>query len=192
MRMLASEARIDMHRLMSGQIGQREYGQITQALESLSEAQLFIDDTAGISVLEMRAKARRLKAEHGLNLLAIDYVQLMTGRGGWPLNCFALPDGRPLYGGTYFPPKQWVSVLHTLSQQWREHPDKALAYADMELPLGSGPDQIMLAPRVQARLVQDLAVQPTDKVLFRDMSFGGEPSWPKNLKRMDREWSCEA
>jgi replicative DNA helicase len=81
MRMLASEARIDMHRLMSGQIGQREYGQITQALESLSDAQLFIDDTAGISVLEMRAKARRLKAEHGLNLLAIDYVQLMTGRG---------------------------------------------------------------------------------------------------------------
>ena len=81
MRMLASEARIDMHRLMSGQIGQREYGQITQALESLSEAQLFIDDTAGISVLEMRAKARRLKAEHGLSLLAIDYVQLMTGRG---------------------------------------------------------------------------------------------------------------
>jgi replicative DNA helicase len=81
MRMLASEARIDMHRLMSGQIGQREYGQITEALESLSEAQLFIDDTAGISVLEMRAKARRLKAEHGLNLLAIDYVQLMTGRG---------------------------------------------------------------------------------------------------------------
>ena len=81
MRMLASEARIDMYRLMSGQIGQREYGQITQALESLSEAQLFIDDTAGISVLEMRAKARRLKAEHGLNLLAIDYVQLMTGRG---------------------------------------------------------------------------------------------------------------
>lgn len=81
MRMLASEARIDMHRLMGGQIGQREYGQITEALESLSEAQLFIDDTAGISVLEMRAKARRLKAEHGLSLLAIDYVQLMTGRG---------------------------------------------------------------------------------------------------------------
>jgi len=81
MRMLASEAKIDTYRLLSGQIGQREYGQITQALETLSEAQLFIDDTAGISVLEMRAKARRLKAEHGLNLLAIDYIQLMTGRG---------------------------------------------------------------------------------------------------------------
>ena len=81
MRMLASEARIDTYRLLSGQIGQKEYGQITHALETLSEAQLFIDDTAGIGVLEMRAKARRLQAEHGLHVLAIDYVQLMTGRG---------------------------------------------------------------------------------------------------------------
>jgi replicative DNA helicase len=81
MRMLASEAKIDTYRLLSGQIGQREYGQITHALETLSEAQMFIDDTAGISVLEMRAKARRLKAEHGLSLLAVDYVQLMTGQG---------------------------------------------------------------------------------------------------------------
>ena len=81
MRMLASEAKIDTYRLLSGQIGQKEYGQITHALETLSEGQLFVDDTAGIGVMEMRAKARRLKAEHGLNLLAIDYVQLMTGRG---------------------------------------------------------------------------------------------------------------
>ncbi len=81
MRMLASEARIDSYRLLSGQIGQREYGSITQALDSLSEAQLYVDDTAGIGVLEMRAKARRLQAEHGLDVLAIDYVQLMTGRG---------------------------------------------------------------------------------------------------------------
>jgi replicative DNA helicase len=81
MRMLASEARIDTYRLLSGQIGQREYGQITHALETLSEAHLFIDDTAGIGVLEMRAKARRLQAEHGLSVLAVDYIQLMTGRG---------------------------------------------------------------------------------------------------------------
>jgi replicative DNA helicase len=81
MRMLASEAKIDNYRLMSGQIGQKEYGQITHALETLSDAQLFIDDTAGIGVLEMRAKARRLQSEHGLDLIAIDYIQLMTGRG---------------------------------------------------------------------------------------------------------------
>ncbi|MGE3277982.1 MAG: replicative DNA helicase [Vicinamibacterales bacterium] len=81
MRMLSSEAKIDSYRLLSGQIGQREYGQITHALDSLSEAQLFVDDTAGIGVIEMRAKSRRLLAEHGLSILAIDYVQLMTGRG---------------------------------------------------------------------------------------------------------------
>jgi replicative DNA helicase len=81
MRMLASEAKIDNYRLMSGQIGQKEYGQITHALETLSDARLYIDDTAGIGVLEMRAKARRLQSEHGLDLLAIDYIQLMTGRG---------------------------------------------------------------------------------------------------------------
>jgi replicative DNA helicase len=81
MRMLASEAKIDNYRLMSGQIGQKEYGQITHALETLSDAHLYIDDTPGIGVLEMRAKARRLQSEHGLNMLSIDYIQLMTGRG---------------------------------------------------------------------------------------------------------------
>ncbi len=81
MRMLASEAKIDNFRLMSGQIGQKEYGNITHALETLSDANLYIDDTAGAGVLEMRAKARRLQAEKGLDLLAVDYIQLMTGRG---------------------------------------------------------------------------------------------------------------
>jgi replicative DNA helicase len=81
MRLLAAEAKIDTYRLLSGQIGQREYGQITHALDSLAEARLHIDDTAGIGVLEMRAKARRLQAEHGLSVLAVDYIQLMTGRG---------------------------------------------------------------------------------------------------------------
>ena len=81
LRMLTSEAQIDSHRLMSGAIGQKDYGRISHALESLSAMRLFIDDTANIGVLEMRAKARRLQAEHGLSLLVIDYIQLMSGRG---------------------------------------------------------------------------------------------------------------
>ncbi len=80
-RLLTSEAHIDSHRLMSGAIGQKDYGRIAHALETLSAMRLHIDDTAGIGILEMRAKARRLQAEHGLNLLVIDYIQLMTGRG---------------------------------------------------------------------------------------------------------------
>jgi len=81
LRLLTSEAHIDSHRLMSGAIGQKDYGRIAHALETLSNMRLHIDDTAGIGVMEMRAKARRLKSEHGLHLLIVDYIQLMTGRG---------------------------------------------------------------------------------------------------------------
>ncbi len=56
-------------------------------------------------------------------------VQLMTGRGGWPLNCFALPDGRPLYGGTYFPKKQWLEVLGNVRNIWENQREKVLEYA---------------------------------------------------------------
>ncbi len=80
-RLLTSEAQIDSHRLMSGAIGQKDYGRISHALETLSAMRLFIDDTANVGVLEMRAKSRRLQAEHGLNLLVLDYIQLMTARG---------------------------------------------------------------------------------------------------------------
>jgi replicative DNA helicase len=81
MRMLTSEARIDAHRFRSGYLSEKDYGRLSQALGTLAEARVFIDDSASIGVLEMRAKARRLKAEHGLHLLIIDYIQLMQGRG---------------------------------------------------------------------------------------------------------------
>ena len=81
MRMLTSEARIDAHRFRSGYLSEKDYGRLSHALGTLAEARVYIDDTASIGVLEMRAKARRLQAEHGLHLLIIDYIQLMTGRG---------------------------------------------------------------------------------------------------------------
>ncbi|WP_110173186.1 replicative DNA helicase [Luteitalea pratensis] len=81
MRMLTSEARVDSQRLRQGMLLERDLPAIAQAAEKLSMAKIFIDDSASIGVLEMRAKARRLKAEHGLDMLVIDYVQLMQGRG---------------------------------------------------------------------------------------------------------------
>jgi uncharacterized protein len=56
-------------------------------------------------------------------------VQLMTGQGGWPLNCICLPDGRPLYGGTYFPKEKWIAVLLNLADLWNGEPEKCLQYA---------------------------------------------------------------
>ena len=56
-------------------------------------------------------------------------VQLMTGQGGWPLNCFALPDGRPIYGGTYFPKESWMNILLNLADVYQHEPEKVIDYA---------------------------------------------------------------
>ena len=81
LRMLTSEARIDAHKFRGGYLGSEEYKKLSDALGALGEASVFIDDSSSITVLEMRAKARRLKSEHGLHLLIVDYLQLMQGRG---------------------------------------------------------------------------------------------------------------
>jgi replicative DNA helicase len=81
LRLLTSEARIDAHRLRGGFLGERDWGKLSQAIGTLSEARIYIDDTPSIGVLEMRAKCRRLKAEHNLHLVVVDYIQLMQGRG---------------------------------------------------------------------------------------------------------------
>ncbi len=81
MRMLTTEAQVDSHRFRTGLLSEADYGHLSTAMGQLSESRIFIDDTAGIGVLEMRAKSRRLKAEHGLDLLVVDYIQLMAGRG---------------------------------------------------------------------------------------------------------------
>jgi replicative DNA helicase len=81
LRMLTSEANIDGHRLRTGFLLEKDWGRLSHALGTLSETKIYIDDTPGIGVLEMRAKARRLMAEHGLDLLVVDYVQLMQARG---------------------------------------------------------------------------------------------------------------
>ena len=80
-RMLTAEAEIDAQRFRGGYLTEQDYGKISTVLGRLSEAKVFIDDSFGMGVLEMRAKARRLKAEHGLDLLVVDYLQLMQGRG---------------------------------------------------------------------------------------------------------------
>ena len=77
-RMLCSEARVDNHKLRSGFIADSEWGKLSMGAGKLADTKIFIDDTPGITVLEMRAKARRMKSEHGLGLIIIDYLQLMS------------------------------------------------------------------------------------------------------------------
>ena len=80
--MLCSHARIDAHKLRMGFLDDKQWSDLSYGLGSLSEAPIFIDDTPGLTVLEVRAKARRLKAQYDIQLVAVDYLQLMESSRG--------------------------------------------------------------------------------------------------------------
>jgi replicative DNA helicase len=82
MRLLCSQARVDAHKMRTGSLWQDDTKKVVRAMEQLAHAPIFIDDTPGISLSEMRAKARRLKQSQGkLDLIIVDYLQLMSGGG---------------------------------------------------------------------------------------------------------------
>ena len=78
-RMLCSVSKVDAARLRTGHLGESDWPKLTNGAGLLSEAKIYIDDTPAITVLELRSKARRLKAEHDLGLIVVDYIQLMQG-----------------------------------------------------------------------------------------------------------------
>ncbi len=80
-RMMSSVSHVDLSKIISGKLSSEDWIEVTNSVGPLSNANIFIDDTAGISLLEMRAKARRLKMEKGLDLIVIDYLQLMEMEG---------------------------------------------------------------------------------------------------------------
>jgi replicative DNA helicase len=81
-KLLCSEANVDMLKLRTGNLEDRDWENIAKASGPLSSAKIFIDDTAGISVMEMRSKCRRLKIENGIDMIIVDYLQLMSGSRG--------------------------------------------------------------------------------------------------------------
>lgn len=81
-RMLAAEGNIDAQVFRTGNLNEEDWEKLTMAMSTLSESPIFIDDTPGITIYDIRAKLRRLQAEHGLGLVVIDYLQLIQGRGG--------------------------------------------------------------------------------------------------------------
>ncbi|MBQ7064991.1 MAG: replicative DNA helicase [Firmicutes bacterium] len=78
-RLLCAEAMVDSGKIRSGRLEDEDWGKLLEALAPLSEAEIYIDDTPGITVAEVRSKCRKLKLEHGLDLIMIDYLQLMSG-----------------------------------------------------------------------------------------------------------------
>lgn len=81
MRLLCAEGNIDAQRLRTGSLTDEDWGKLTMAMGSLSNAGIFIDDTPGVRITDIRSKCRRLKQEHGLGMILIDYLQLILGSG---------------------------------------------------------------------------------------------------------------
>ncbi|HIA90797.1 MAG TPA: replicative DNA helicase, partial [Candidatus Marinimicrobia bacterium] len=82
LRLLCAEAKVDSHLVRTGKLPKKQWQNLSLSVGILAEAAIYLDDTPAISVLELRAKARRLKAEHNIELLIVDYLQLMQGPRG--------------------------------------------------------------------------------------------------------------
>ena len=80
-RMISSTACVDAHRIQSGYLAKDDWDKISRATTGLSAAPIFIDDSANLTILQVRAKAQRLALEHGIDLLIVDYLQLVSGSG---------------------------------------------------------------------------------------------------------------
>lgn len=109
----------------------------------------------------------------------MEAVQIMTGRGGWPLNCITLPDGKPVYGGTYFPREGWMSVLQSLADLYLNDPKKVIEYA---AHLQEGLEQseiIKSAVSGEAGLVADENIIIGNYINSFDSVYGGPRKSPK-------------
>lgn len=106
-------------------------------------------------------------------------VQIMTGRGGWPLNCFALPDGRPVFGGTYFQQKQWLDLLDQLHTTWTTNPEEVMTYAE-RLTEGVKQSDLVTLETAEKDFSIDLLTQTVEAWKGRlDYTEGGPNRSPK-------------
>ncbi|TDG34967.1 thioredoxin domain-containing protein [Pedobacter changchengzhani] len=106
-------------------------------------------------------------------------IQLMTGSGGWPLNCICLPDQRPVYGGTYFRKEDWINVLENVASLWANEPEKALQYAE-RLMGGINDSEKIIHSEIKEEYTKEHLIEIIEpwKRHF-DITFGGYNRAPK-------------
>jgi uncharacterized protein len=106
-------------------------------------------------------------------------IQLMTGSGGWPLNCICLPDQRPIYGGTYFRKNDWINILENVAALWANEPDKAIQYAERLTSGIKDSEKIIPAPEKEEYTNEHLTqiIEPWKRHF--DIGYGGYNRAPK-------------
>ncbi|NNC70029.1 MAG: thioredoxin domain-containing protein [Flavobacteriaceae bacterium] len=139
------------------------------------------EDTAVAKIMNQNFINIKIDREErpDIDQIYMNAVQLMTGRGGWPLNCIALPDGRPVWGGTYFPKENWIDALHQINKVYREDPEKVEAYAEKLTAGVRQSDLITLntdAPRFEKVELDSIITKWKSNL---DFTLGGNNGAPK-------------
>ncbi len=136
------------------------------------------EDTAIARIMNERFVCIKVDREErpDVDQIYMDAVQLMTGRGGWPLNCFALPDGKPFFGGTYFRPEQWTQVLERVSDEFNKNKEKVYEFADR------------LTTGVQQNEFLNLNIEEAefDESIIKEMVTGWKQSFDNRLGGANR------
>ena len=114
-----------------------------------------------------------------IDQIYMNAVQLMTGSGGWPLNCVALPDGRPVWGGTYFPKKNWMNALEQLAKLHKENPNRLIDYAEKLTEGIKNSDLIHVKSNLSEFKLENMNSSVTGWKEFIDFELGGRNGAPK-------------
>ena len=131
MRMISSLGRVDQHHIRTGNLTDEDWARITSAIHILSEAKIFIDDTPAMSPNEIRARARRLKRQHGLGLIVIDYLQLMQVHGGSENRATEISEISRGLKAMAKELKVPVIALSQLNRSLEQRPDKRPVMSDL-------------------------------------------------------------
>lgn len=117
-----------------------------------------------------------------IDMVYMDACQLMTGRGGWPLNVICLPDGRPIYAGTYFQKPQWQQIVLQLSTQYQSDPEKFLEYADKFM-------EELNKMNAQPKVLGDLQIS---KMMAAEIfaKYAEDIDWEEGAKNAHRNSPC--
>src|SRR5438874_6683630 len=184
LRMLTAEARIDAHRLRGGFLRERGWGKLSQAIGTLSESKIFIDDTPSIGVLEMRAKCRRLAAEHGLHLVIVDYIQLMQGRGRFENRTLELGAISRSLKGLAKELRVPVVVLSQLSRAPESRSDHRPQLSDLRESGALEQDADVVIFIYRADQYVDRTQPPTENEGVAELNIGKQRNGPRGVVRL--------
>ena len=184
LRMLTAEARIDAHRLRGGFLGERDWGRLSQSIGTLSDAKIFIDDTPSIGVLEMRAKSRRLAAEHGLNLVIVDYIQLMQGRGRFENRTLELGSISRSLKGLAKELRVPIVVLSQLSRAPESRSDHRPQLSDLRESGALEQDADVVVFIYREDQYVDKTQPPTDNQGIAELIIGKQRNGPTGVVRL--------